>query len=106
MVEKSKPRWKPNACKCIDILDKEVKKRHNELHFAFGFKGEMRLMVSAGKAFGAPLGTKAVNIVCSYCPMCGKKYPPFWGPKGKEPTKRDIKQARKFGAPKVNGKFV
>ena len=102
----AKKKWKPNICKCIDLLSKELDKRHCELLFAFGFKGEVRMQVATEKKMGAPRGTQVTRVICTYCPICGKKYPPFWSPKAKKPTKRDIEQARKFGAPKVDGKFV
>ena len=62
-------------CNCIELADRELAGRHTRLVCSLALRDSTVRAVVATEVTEAKRGRRAMTVVATYCPFCGKKYP-------------------------------
>lgn len=67
---------KPKICNCLDKMNKALAPQNTEVDYLYFLtKGYALPKLSTSRIQNLRDGKKAVQVVPTYCPFCGKKYP-------------------------------
>jgi hypothetical protein len=79
VTKKKRLRW----CKCLDEVINLLSKQGAEPVMSVGWDGHCRAIVATQKVMGRVRDHKPlIHLVATFCPFCGKEYPPMPEKKG------------------------